>query len=56
VVGRKSPNSLYVEDLATYSEKDDFDHRAGAQFTKVFGLPLKVLGRVKNAHSGSSDR
>jgi len=56
VVGRKSPNSLYVEDLATYSEKDAFDHRAGAQFTKVFGLPLKVLGRVKNAHSGSSDR
>jgi argininosuccinate synthase len=56
VVGRKSPNSLYVEDLATYSEKDTFDHKAGAQFTKVFGLPLKVLGRVKNAHSGSSDR
>ncbi|MCS7196286.1 MAG: argininosuccinate synthase [Aquificaceae bacterium] len=47
VVGRSSPKSLYVEDLATYSEKDAFDHRAGASFTKVFGLPLKVLGRVK---------
>ncbi|MDW8032940.1 MAG: argininosuccinate synthase [Aquificaceae bacterium] len=47
VVGRSSPRSLYVEDLATYSEKDAFDHRAGASFTKVFGLPLKVLGRVK---------
>ncbi len=47
VVGRNSPNSLYVEDLATYSEKDAFDHKAGANFTKVFGLPLKVLGRVK---------
>ncbi|ADC89176.1 argininosuccinate synthase [Thermocrinis albus DSM 14484] len=47
VVGRWSPNSLYVEDLATYSEKDAFDHRAGAQFTKVFGLPLRVLGRVR---------
>ncbi len=46
VVGRQSPNSLYVEDLATYSEKDAFDHRAGAMFTKVFGLPLKVYGRV----------
>ncbi len=46
VVGRTSPNSLYVEDLATYSEKDAFDHRAGANFTKVFGLPLKVLGRA----------
>ncbi|MCX8059653.1 MAG: argininosuccinate synthase, partial [Aquificaceae bacterium] len=47
VVGRSSPNSLYVEDLATYSERDAFDHRAGASFTKVFGLPLKVLGRVR---------
>ena len=47
VVGRSSPNSLYVEDLATYSEKDAFDHKAGANFTKVFGLRLKVLGRVR---------
>ncbi|RMH81067.1 MAG: argininosuccinate synthase [Acidobacteria bacterium] len=46
VVGRYSPRSLYVEDLATYSEKDAFDHKAGASFTKVFGLPLKILGRV----------
>ena len=47
VVGRSSPKSLYVEDLATYSEKDAFDHKAGASFTQVFGLPLKVLGRVR---------
>ncbi len=45
VVGRRSPNSLYVEDLATYSEKDAFDHTAGKHFTRVWGLPLKVLGR-----------
>jgi len=48
VVGRKSPNSLYIEDLATYSPKDSFDHRAGAAFTKVWSLPLKVMGRVRN--------
>lgn len=42
-VGRNSPNSLYVEELATYSEKDAFDHRAGASFTKVFGLPSRYL-------------
>ncbi len=47
VVGRKSGRSLYVEDLATYSEKDAFDHKAGAQFTKIFGLPLKIFGRVR---------
>ena len=47
VVGRRSPNSLYVEELATYSEKDRFDQIAGKHFTKVWGLPLKVLGRVR---------
>ncbi|HID66358.1 MAG TPA: argininosuccinate synthase [Aquificaceae bacterium] len=47
VVGRKSPNSLYIEELATYSEKDQFDQTAGKHFTKVWGLPLKILGRVK---------
>ncbi|WP_461829689.1 argininosuccinate synthase [Aquifex sp.] len=47
VVGRRSPNSLYVEELATYSEKDEFDQIAGKHFTKVWGLPLKVLGRVR---------
>ncbi len=46
VVGRSSPRSLYVEDLATYSEKDSFDHKAGGMFTKVYGLPLKVYARV----------
>ena len=48
VVSRKSPYSLYVEDLATYSPEDSFDHVAGMHFTKVYGLPLKVLGRVRS--------
>jgi len=52
VVGRKSPNSLYFEDLATYSPKDTFDHKAGAAFTKVWSLPLKVMGRVRKAKGG----
>ncbi|ADY73674.1 Argininosuccinate synthase [Desulfurobacterium thermolithotrophum DSM 11699] len=47
IVGRISPNSLYIEDLATYSPKDSFDHKAGAAFTKVWSLPLKVMGRVR---------
>jgi argininosuccinate synthase len=48
VVGRRSPNSLYLEDLATYSEKDSFDHEAGKQFTKIWGLPLRVMGRIRS--------
>ena len=49
VVGRKSPNSLYSEELATYSSSDAFDHTAGKYFTKVWGLPLRVLGRRKKS-------
>ena len=48
VVGRRSPNSLYEEDLATYTEEDAFDHIAGKHFTKVWGLPLKVLGKRRS--------
>ncbi len=47
VVGRKSPNSLYNENLATYSPKDSFDHSAGGAFTKIWSLPLRVEGRVR---------
>lgn len=43
IVGRKSPNGLYFETLATYSPEDEFDHKAGEMFTKIWGLPLKVL-------------
>ncbi|GAB6071714.1 argininosuccinate synthase [Venenivibrio stagnispumantis] len=46
IVGRKSPNSLYSEELATYSPQDAFDHKAGGAFTKVWGLPLKVFARA----------
>jgi len=46
IVGRKSPNSLYIETLATYSPKDEFDQKAGGAFTKIWGLPLKVFARV----------
>ncbi len=40
VVGRKSPESLYREELATYSEGDKFDHRASEGFIKIYGLDL----------------
>ncbi len=45
VLSRSSPYSLYEEELATYGEGDSFEHLAGKYFTKVFGLPLKVLGK-----------
>ena len=41
-VGRKSPYSLYSENLATYSAGDSFDHRAAEGFIYVWGLPTRV--------------
>lgn len=41
VVGRKSENSLYKEELATYSEGDKFDQSLSKGFIELFGLPYR---------------
>lgn len=46
VVARKSPVSLYNEQLATYSKEDLFDHNAAVGFIKLWGLPTKVFAEV----------
>jgi argininosuccinate synthase len=50
VVGRKSEESLYRWDLATYDSGDQFDHTIADGFLAVWGLPEKVealCGRKK---------
>ncbi|MCM8785865.1 MAG: argininosuccinate synthase [Candidatus Omnitrophica bacterium] len=47
VVGRSSPYSLYKEELATYTEKDIFDHKASNGFIEIFGLTSKLEGGRK---------
>jgi len=42
VVGRRSPNSLYDEALATYDRGDAFDHAAAVGFIGIWGLPLRT--------------
>ena len=42
IVGRKSENSLYSFDLATYGAEDEFDHKAAEGFVYVWGLPTRV--------------
>ncbi|CAH2715647.1 Argininosuccinate synthase [Neobacillus rhizosphaerae] len=51
VVGRKSPHSLYNEELATYAKGDAFDHNAAVGFIKLWGLPTKVYAEVNNKDS-----
>ncbi|TCP55927.1 argininosuccinate synthase [Tumebacillus sp. BK434] len=48
-VGRKSEQSLYDLDLATYSPDDAFDHNAAKGFIKLWGLPTKVYSKVNTS-------
>lgn len=42
VVGRRSDNSIYAPDLATYGADDKFDHKAAEGFIYIWGLPTRV--------------
>lgn len=46
VEGRKSPNSLYSEELATYSKADQFNHASVVGFIELWGLPTVVASEV----------
>ncbi|MGI8314956.1 argininosuccinate synthase [Halobacillus mangrovi] len=46
VIAKKSPVSLYNEELSTYSKEDAFDHNAAVGFIKLWGLPTKVHADV----------
>ncbi|EAG9488267.1 argininosuccinate synthase [Listeria monocytogenes] len=48
VEGRKSPNSLYDENLASYTSSDTFDQDAAVGFIKLWGLPTKVSAEVNS--------
>jgi argininosuccinate synthase len=45
VVGRKSPNALYDQGLATYDEGNTFDHTASEGFIKIWGLPVETAAK-----------
>jgi len=49
VEGRKSPNSLYDENLATYTSADTFNQESSVGFIKLWGLPTKVHAEVNKA-------
>ncbi|WP_342525527.1 argininosuccinate synthase [Chryseomicrobium sp. FSL W7-1435] len=51
VEGRKSPNSLYDEKLATYSKDDSFNHASAIGFIELWGLPTKVHAVVNKQHA-----
>ena len=42
VAGRRSPRSLYREDLATFGASATYDHADAAGFIRLFGLPIRA--------------
>lgn len=50
IVARKSTQSLYQHDLATYDVGDKFDHKSAVGFIKIYGLPLHVNSVVNKEY------
>ena len=48
VVARKSDNSLYDKNLATYTSADSFDQDSAVGFIKLWGLPTQVNSQVNH--------
>ena len=47
VIGRSSPDSLYVPTMATYGSDDRFDHRAAEGFITIWGLPARLWAAAR---------
>ena len=47
VVGRKSPNSLYRKELATYGKGDKFDQSLAKGFIELWGMPYTIAKKGK---------
>jgi argininosuccinate synthase len=52
-VGRKSPNALYSEDLATYDPNSTFDEAAAAGFIALWGLSARQWASVNGGREYS---
>jgi argininosuccinate synthase len=51
VAGRRSPFSLYREDLATMSQDEVYNQKEAEGFINLFGLPLKVQALTAREHA-----
>ncbi len=51
-VGRRSPRSLYRQDLATFGEGMAYDHKDAAGFIRLFGLPERVRALTRESGGG----
>ena len=52
VTGRRSEESLYDFDLATYDTGDTFDQSLAKGFVELWGLPSKIAARRDLGEAG----
>jgi argininosuccinate synthase len=50
-LSRKSPNSLYSLDIASFTMGDSYDQKDALGFINLIGLPMKVRALAKGAKS-----
>ena len=49
IVGRRSDNSLYNPEMATYGAEDRFDHKAAEGFIYIWGMPTRIWSGQNNS-------
>ena len=47
-IGRRSPRSLYRQDLATFGTGMAYDHKDAEGFIRLFGLPERVRALTRD--------
>jgi len=55
-IGRRSPRSLYRQDLATFGEGMAYDHQDAEGFIRLFGLPERVRALTREAEGAEAGR
>jgi argininosuccinate synthase len=48
IVGRKSDDSLYSADIATFDASTLYDQKDATGFLNLYGLPIKVEAMMRN--------
>jgi len=51
VVGRKSPNSLYSREIATYGKGSTFDQRMAKGFVELWGMQSTEANKLQKKRS-----
>jgi argininosuccinate synthase len=56
VAGRRSPETLYHQGMATFEADALFEQKDAQGFINLFGLPLKIKGLLARAREGEAGR